>query len=82
MSTVAEALTVDKSLDLQKLALAVKGISPGAVKFATVPYTSADLKTFAGTAVQLDMTKADAMFAAVKNDTISQYLVDHPSLTP
>jgi len=82
MVTAAEALTVDKSLDLQKLALAVKGIKPGAISFATVPYTSASLRTFAGAAVRLDMTKADAMFAAVRNDTISQYLADHPQKAP
>jgi LCP family protein required for cell wall assembly len=82
MSTVAEALTVDKSLDLQKLALAVKGIRPSAISFATVPYTTASLRTFAGTAVQLDTTKANAMFAAVRNDTISQYLADHPQQLP
>ena len=82
VSTVAEALTVDKSLDLQKLALAVKGIRPGAISFATVPYTTASLKTFAGTAVRLDPGKANAMFAAVRSDTISQYLADHPQQLP
>jgi LCP family protein required for cell wall assembly len=82
MVTVAEALTVDKSLDLQKLAFAVKGIKPAAIRYATVPYTSADLRTFAGTAVQLDTTKAAAMFAAVRNDTIDQYLAAHPQKAP
>jgi LCP family protein required for cell wall assembly len=82
MSTVAGALTVDKSLDLQKLALAVKGIKPASIGFATVPYRSASLRTFAGTAVQLDTAKADAMFAAVRSDTIAQYLADHPQKAP
>ena len=82
MSTAAEALTVDQDLDLQKLALAVKGIRVGNITTATVPYTSADLKTRAGTAVQLDMGRARAMFAAVRNDTIGQYLRDNPSSPP
>jgi len=76
--TVAGALTVDKDLDLRALALAVKGIRPGAVKFATVPHSNAALKTKVGTAVQLAKTESAAMFAAIKNDTIDQYLTEHP----
>ena len=80
--TVASALTVDKSLDLQELALAVRGIKPANITYATVPYTTASLKTFAGTAVQLNDKQAAAMFAAVKNDTIDQWLAAHPQKPP
>lgn len=82
MVTVAEAMTVDKSLDVQQLALAVRDIKPAAITYATVPYTSASLKTFAGTAVQLDDKQATAMFAAVRNDTIDQWLAAHPQRAP
>jgi LCP family protein required for cell wall assembly len=82
MSTAAEALTVDQSLDLQRLALAVKGIRVGSITTATVPYTSASLKTPAGIAVQLDMKQAGAMFAAVRDDTIDEYLQENPSRPP
>jgi LCP family protein required for cell wall assembly len=82
MVTVAEALTVDKSLDLQELALAVKGIKPADITYATVPYTTASLKTPAGTAVQLDPKKSAAMFAAIKNDTIAQWLAANPQKAP
>lgn len=74
ISTAASALTVDKSLDLQKLALSVKDIRPDDITTATVPYTNAGLKTPAGSAVQLNMKQADVMFAAVRNDTIGEYL--------
>ena len=82
MVTVAGSLTVDKDLDLQKLALAVRHIRPSAVSFGTAPWTSADLKTFAGTAVQLDGTLSTQMFAAIKNDTIDQWLTQNPQERP
>jgi len=82
MVTAAEALTVDKSLDLQELALAVRGIRPSRISYATVPYTSASLKTPAGTAVKLDAKQAAAMFAAVRDDTIDQWLIDNPQKRP
>jgi anionic cell wall polymer biosynthesis LytR-Cps2A-Psr (LCP) family protein len=80
MVAVAGALTVDKNLDLQRLALAVRNIRPGAVMGATVPHTSASLKTSAGSAVQLDEDTAAEMFAAVRNDTIDKWLNDHPEV--
>ena len=82
MVTVADALTVDKSLDLQQLALAVRDIKPSNITYATVPYATASLKTFAGTAVKLDDKQAAGMFAAVKNDTIDKWLAAHPQKAP
>jgi LCP family protein required for cell wall assembly len=82
MVTVAGALTVDKSLDLQQLALAVRDIKPAQITYATVPYTSASLRTFAGSAVQLDTRQSAAMFAAVRNDTIDKWLLAHPQQVP
>ncbi|MET0414527.1 MAG: LCP family protein [Actinoplanes sp.] len=78
----AEALVVDQSLDLQRLALSVRGIRPAAVTYATVPYTSANLRTSAGSAVKLDDKKAAAMFAAIRDDTIDQWLAANPQKAP
>ncbi|MCW2135831.1 LCP family protein [Actinoplanes cyaneus] len=78
LGIAAESLTVDENLDLRDLAFAVRDIRPGSIGYATVPYTSADLKTPAGAAVQLDTAAATAMFAAVRNDTIDQWLADNP----
>ncbi|MGK5681921.1 LCP family protein [Actinoplanes sp. URMC 104] len=80
--TAAEALTVDRSLDVRELALAVRDIKPDAIRYATVPYTSAGLRTPAGSAVQLDRAKSAAMFAAIRNDTIDQWLAAHPQKAP
>ena len=78
----ADSLTVDESLDLRDLAFAVKGIRPAAISYATVPYSSASLRTPAGTAVQLDTAKSASMFAAIKDDTIDQWLAANPQRTP
>jgi len=78
----AEALTVDKSLDLQQLALAVRDVKPADITYATVPTTSASLQTFAGAAVRLDDQKAAALFAAVRADTVDQWLAAHPQRPP
>jgi LCP family protein required for cell wall assembly len=79
--TAAGSLTVDKNLDLRELALSVKGVQPGNVKYATAPYSSLDLKTSAGSAVQLNDAKVATMFAAVKADTLDQWLVANPPET-
>jgi LCP family protein required for cell wall assembly len=82
MVTVAESLTVDKSLDLQTLALAVRDIRPGALSYATVPFTSTSLKTSAGSAVRLDPERSAEMFAAIRNDTIDTWLNANPTPAP
>ncbi|WP_250037904.1 LCP family protein [Paractinoplanes maris] len=80
--TAADALTVDRSLDIRRLALTVRGIKPDAITYATVPHTSAGLKTRAGSAVQLDKAKSAAMFAAIRADTIDQWLAANPQKAP
>lgn len=82
ISIGADSLTVDESLNLRDLAFAVKDIKPAAISYATVPYTSASLKTPAGSAVKLDPKKSAEMFAALKDDTIDQWLAANPQKTP
>ncbi|MFI1988636.1 LCP family protein [Actinoplanes sp. NPDC020271] len=78
LGIAADSLTVDQNLDLRDLVFAVRDIRPGSIGYATVPYTSADLRTPAGAAVQLDTEAAAELFAAVKNDTVDQYLAENP----
>lgn len=80
--TAAESLTIDKSLNLRELAVTARRIHPGNIKFATVPYTSAGLKTHAGSAVKLDDAKAKEMFAAIRDDTIQAWLAANPQKVP
>jgi anionic cell wall polymer biosynthesis LytR-Cps2A-Psr (LCP) family protein len=77
--TAAQSLTIDKTLDVRKLALSVKNIRPGAVKFATVPASNADLKTSAGSSVELDATKSAELFASIRNDTVDQWVTANPA---
>jgi LCP family protein required for cell wall assembly len=80
--TAAEALTIDKSLNLRDLALVARDIKPANIRYATVPYTTASLETDAGMSVELDDRKAAAMFAAVRDDTIQAWLAANPQRVP
>lgn len=79
--TAAQSLTIDKSLNLQQLVSSVKNISPSAVTFATAPFLRDDMKTPAGSSVELDPQKCAAMFAAVRDDTVDQWLRANPPPT-
>ncbi|WP_345635177.1 LCP family protein [Rugosimonospora acidiphila] len=78
VSTAAGALVVDKDLDLTKLALALRKIKPANVRYATVPYSNLDLQTPQGSAVELDEAKSKALFAAVRDDTVTGMLSTNP----
>jgi LCP family protein required for cell wall assembly len=82
LGIAADSLTVDENLDLRDLVFAVRDIRPRNIGYATVPYTSANLRTPAGAAVRLDTAAAAEMFAAVKDDTIDQWLADNPQHVP
>nr|BFE63239.1 hypothetical protein GCM10020063_077650 [Dactylosporangium thailandense] len=77
--TAAQSLTIDKSIDLKTLATSVKNIRPDNVKFGTVPYSNPDLKTPAGSAVQLDEAQAKELFEAIRNDTMDAFFAAHPA---
>ncbi|GIH16321.1 LCP family protein [Rugosimonospora africana] len=78
LATVADAIIVDESLDLTKLALALREIDPSNVKFATAPYSPIELQTPYGSAIQLDDAKSKALFAAVRDDTVTTRLSNQP----
>ncbi|SNR62251.1 LCP family protein [Actinoplanes regularis] len=82
LGIAADSLTVDQSLDLRDLVFAVRDIRPRNITYATVPYTSAGLKTPAGSAVKLDDQAAAEMFAAVRDDTIDRWLAENPPREP
>jgi LCP family protein required for cell wall assembly len=78
LTTAAQSLTIDKTLNLQQLVNAARDIRPSAVTFATVPFIKDNLQTSAGSSVELDPKKMAAMFAAVRNDTIDQWIAANP----
>ncbi|WP_205752586.1 LCP family protein [Cryptosporangium phraense] len=82
LSTVADALTIDENVSLRELAVSLKGLRPANVQYTTVPYTSASLRTSAGAAVQLDTAKSKALFAAIRNDTVGDWIAANPTKVP
>jgi LCP family protein required for cell wall assembly len=65
-------LTVDNSVgltDLSSMFFAMKGVQSGSGKTITVPISNANLQTSAGSAVKWNMTEAQQVFDAFKNDT-------------
>ncbi|WP_428963020.1 LCP family protein [Micromonospora fluostatini] len=78
LTTATESLTVDRDLDLTELALAVRRIRPETLRFVTVPVADTNLSTPAGSAVRLDEARADALFGAVREDTVEQWLAANP----
>jgi LCP family protein required for cell wall assembly len=81
LTTAAQSLTIDKTLNLRQLVTSVKDIKPSAVTFATVPFITDNLKTPAGSSVELDPQKCAALFAAVRSDTVDQWLAANPPKT-
>jgi LCP family protein required for cell wall assembly len=77
LSTVAQSLTLDESMNLRDLAFSLKGISPSALSFATLPHN--------GTAtindqsvVQLNMVKCQQLFQAILDDRTDEWLAANP----
>jgi LCP family protein required for cell wall assembly len=79
VTTVASAVTVDKSVDLPDLALGLKSINPGNLRFATPPIVTDNLQTPAGSSVQLDRTKGEELFSALRNDTMDEWFAANPT---
>lgn len=77
ITTAAESLTVDQSMNLRDLAFALKGINPDNVKFATAPAVGL-MDTEAGSSVELDMPGVKELFQAVLDDKTNEWLAAHP----
>jgi LCP family protein required for cell wall assembly len=75
--TVAQSLTIDKSMNLRDLAFSLKGIRPDQITFATAPYKGT-MNTPAGSSVELDMAGCQQLFQAVLDDRTAEWLAAHP----
>ncbi|SHM21926.1 LCP family protein [Cryptosporangium aurantiacum] len=67
------AITVDDNMDVEALAIALRGLRPGDLTFETLPYTSESLWTPFGTAVQVDEQATAEMFAAINEDRLPEW---------
>jgi LCP family protein required for cell wall assembly len=81
LTTVADAVTVDQNVNLPDLALGLKNIRPANMKFATLPIVTDNLSTPAGSSVQLDTVKGDALFTALRDDTMDEWFAANPTTT-
>jgi len=77
VSTAAQSLTIDKSMNLMELATQLKDISQEAIKFGTTPVTGT-ANTDAGSSVLLDDAGAQELFKAVRDDQTDAWLALHP----
>ena len=75
--TVAESLTLDKSMNLRDLAFQFKGISSDHLTFATAPVNGTQ-KINDQSTVQLNFDKCAELFKAVQDDKTDQWLAAHP----
>lgn len=78
LTTAAQSLTIDKSMNLIGLATEMKDIDQEAIQFATTPITGTKTIEGVGSTVQLDMTAAEALFAAVRDDKAEEWLAANP----
>ncbi len=79
--TAATSVTVDQSMNLRDLILALRNIKPANMDFATAPYKGT-MTTAAGSSVELDMAKARTLFQAVIDDKTGEWLAANPQNQP
>ncbi|MGW5580795.1 LCP family protein [Micromonospora chokoriensis] len=82
LTTAAESLIVDRDLDLADLALALRRVKPETVQFVTTPFSDPNVQTPAGSAVRLDEVRAPALFTALREDRVAQWLAANPQTPP
>lgn len=79
LTTVADAVTVDQNVDLPDLALGLKNIRPTNMTFTTLPIITDNLSTPAGSSVELDPVKGEALFSALRDDTMDAWFAANPT---
>jgi LCP family protein required for cell wall assembly len=77
LSTIAQSLTLDQSMNLRDLAFSLKGVSPSQLTFATLPHDGT-AQIDGQSVVQLDMVKCQELFQAILNDRTDEWLAAHP----
>lgn len=75
------AITVDDSMNVQSLALALRHLRPENMTFATLPHTTDSLWTPYGLAVGVDEKATASMFAAISEDRLAEWQEDRTAKT-
>lgn len=77
LTTAARAVRVDRNMELAKLAFELRNIDVNDIKFATTPIRGT-MQTPAGSSIELDMEKAEELFAAIRDERADEWLAANP----
>ena len=77
LSVATRSMTVDRGFQVKETAFALRGLRPDDLTFMTVPFAGYD-KIRGQSVVILDDPKADALFAAVRTDSLGAYVAANP----
>jgi LCP family protein required for cell wall assembly len=80
LRTVSKCLTIDQSMNLPSLAMALKGISPDRIQFATLPHLDT-FTTWIGSSLKLNVPKDQELFQAILDDRTDAWLAANPQPT-
>ena len=78
LDATAKAVVVDEDFSLGKAAVQLRGLRTDDLTFITLPNLGTASRPGAGSVVLIDRTKALAMFEAVNNDTMDEWLKTNP----
>jgi len=76
--TALGALTVDNTMPVRSLAFTLKGLRPADLTFLTLPIRDTATIPGVGWVARPDPAAARELFAAMKADTLDQYVARHP----
>jgi LCP family protein required for cell wall assembly len=77
LTAVTSALTVDRSMPVQDLALKLSGVRPGNVLFYTVPHRTEQLGPDSWREY-VQEPEAGELFGALRDGTMDRYVLSHP----
>ncbi len=77
--TVAGALTVDKTMPVDRLAFTLKGLRPADMVFMTLPTTGIGNEPGSGSVVYVNKPQIQEFATALNGGTIDQYLLKYPT---
>ncbi len=78
LTSIAQSLTLDQSMNLRDLALPLSGIRPNDLQFATLPFVQTEPIEGVGSSVVLDMAKCEELFRAILDDKTDEWLAANP----
>lgn len=79
LDAASRSIIVDKQLSVSSTAVAFRGLRASKLTFVTTPNLGSENVAGAGSVVRIDHDKAVALFEAVRNDTLVDWLKTNPA---